>query len=189
MVIQSERRDGKFLVSGLRDALAADPASLVEASSPLGPNAIQSRWEPYQALHPDFVIARATLLLRPPAGVSLTFNDGVLTASGSAPARWISETERLAPAIGGVRQFVFTGESAEARAIAGIEATMIRFGKGRSNIEPAQQQSLAVVMERLTELDGALAASGRRARVEVLGHADSDGPDGLNTELSLARAD
>ena len=188
VVIQSERRDGKFLVSGLRDALAADPASLVEASSPLGPNAIQSRWEPYQALHPDFVIARATLLLRPPAGVSLTFNDGVLTASGSAPARWISETERLAPAIGGVRQFVFTGESAEARAIAGIEATMIRFGKGRSNIEPEQQQSLAVVMERLTELDGALAASGRRARVEVLGHADSDGPDGLNTELSLARA-
>jgi OOP family OmpA-OmpF porin len=188
VVIQSERRDGKFLVSGLRDALAVDPATLVETSSPLASGAIEGRWEPYQALHPDFVIARATMLLRPPAGVSLAFSDGVLTATGTAPERWISDTARLAPAIGGVRQFVFAGESQEARAIAQIEATAIRFSKGQSRIEPAQQPSLTMVIERLTELDGALAASGRRARVEVHGHADSDGPDHLNSQLSLARA-
>jgi outer membrane protein OmpA-like peptidoglycan-associated protein len=43
-------------------------------------------------------------------------------------------------------------------------------------------------MTGLAELDRALAASGRRARVDVLGHADSDGPDDLNANLSLARA-
>ena len=188
VVIQSERRAGRFLVSGLRDSLAADPASLIEASSPLASDAIESRWEPYQALHPDFVIARAAMLLRPPAGVSLTLDDGVLTATGSAPEGWINDTERLAPAIGGVRQFVFAGERAEARAIAQIEAAAIQFAKGQSRIEPAQEPVLTVVMARLSELEDALAVSGRRARVDVLGRADSDGPDDLNSELSRARA-
>jgi OOP family OmpA-OmpF porin len=188
VVIASERRGGRFVVSGLRDALARDPASLVEVSSPLPPDAIDGRWEPYQALHPDFVTARATLLLRPPAGVSLAFKDGVLTASGVAPEGWIGETERLAPAIGGVSRFVFAGQSTEAQLIAQIEAAAIRFAKGQSIIDAAQEPAIAAVMTGLAELDRALAASGRRARVDVLGHADSDGPDDLNANLSLARA-
>jgi outer membrane protein OmpA-like peptidoglycan-associated protein len=188
VVIASERRDGRFFVSGLRDALAVDPASLLDRSSPLALDAIDSRWEPYQALHPDFVAVRATSLLRPPAGVSLTFDQGVLTATGTAPDRWIADSQRLAPAVAGVREFVFAGERAEARIIAQIEAAAVRFAKGQSDTSPAQDPSLAAIMAQLTELDDALAASGRRARVEALGYASSDGPDALNNSLSLARA-
>jgi OOP family OmpA-OmpF porin len=47
---------------------------------------------------------------------------------------------------------------------------------------------LAAVILQLQELDRLLASSGRRARLEILGRADSDGPDALNAELSRARA-
>jgi outer membrane protein OmpA-like peptidoglycan-associated protein len=188
VVIASERRGGKFFVSGLRDTLAADPESLLDSSSPLTRDVVESRWEPYQALHPNFVTARATRLLRPPAGVSLTFAEGTLTANGTAPDRWIDETERLAPFIGGVRAFVFAGERTEARIVAQIEAAGIRFARGQSDISTAEDPSLAAVRALLTELDDALANSGRRARVEVIGYASSDGPDDLNNSLSLARA-
>ena len=188
VVVSNERRGGKFFVSGLRDPLARDPGQLLTASSGLNVTSIESRWEPYQALHPAFVIARAALLLRPPGGVSLTFDDGVLTATGAAPERWISDTERLATAIAGVRRFVFVGEKTEARLTAEIEAVAVRFAKRQSIIEAAQQPALAAVILQLQELDRLLASSGRRARLDILGQADSDGSDDFNAELSRARA-
>ena len=104
VVVSDGRRDGRFFVAGLRDSLAADPLSLIPASS-LAPSSIESRWEPYQSLHPRFVLARGRDLLRPPAGVTLEYGDGLLTARGPASARWILDSERLAPAIAGVRRF------------------------------------------------------------------------------------
>ena len=189
VVVSNERRGGKFFVSGLLDPLARNPSTLLDASSRVPPDRVEGRWEPYQALHPRFVTVRANLLLRPPDGVSLTYADGVLTATGSAPDRWITESERLAPAIPGVSRFVFAGESREAQLEQQIEATTIRFAKGQSTIEPAQQQALDALVARLKELDAVLVSTGRLARLEVSGHADSDGPDDLNNELSAARAD
>ena len=61
--------------------------------------------------------------------------------------------------------------------------------KGESVIDSSQQAALATLVARLKDLDALLKATGRRAQVEVLGYADSDGPDDLNAELSDARAD
>ena len=188
VVLASSRQGDDYFVAGLRDPMATDPASLAAAQD-LAPASIRSRWEPYEALHPPFVSARAALLLRPPNGVALTFNQGVLTATGSAPQRWIDETQRLAPAIAGVREFKFDGESAEAALAAGIERTRIGFAKRESTIAAAQQTVVASLVTQLQQLDEALTASGRRARLEIEGYADSDGPDTLNTQLSQARAD
>lgn len=187
VVLSSGRRAGKFFVAGLRDPLASDPVRLV-TDTRLAPEAIESRWEPYQALHPPFVTARAALLLRPPAGVTLTFNEGLLTASGSAPEQWIADTQRLAPAIAGVNRFTFAGESAEHRLTAQIEAVTLGFAKGESSVAPGQHQTLDSLIAWLEELNDILASSGRRATIEVVGHADSDGPDDLNSELSQERA-
>jgi OOP family OmpA-OmpF porin len=188
VLLASGRRGGSYFVAGLRDPLARDPAGVL-AGAGFAPDAIQSRWEPYQALHPPFVAARAALLLRPPDGVALTYRDGVLTATGPAPQHWIDETARLAPAIAGVRQFQHVGESVEARLAAAIERATVRFAKGESAIEPSQQTPVAELRSALGQFDAALGASRRRARVEVLGYADSDGPEDLNLRLSRARAD
>src|SRR5262245_29677983 len=114
VVASSGRKGGKYFVTGLRDALSRDPATLV-ADAGLSTNAIDSRWEPYQSLHPDFVTARARDLLRPPPGVTLELHDGVLAARGAAPDRWVVESERIAPAIAGVRRFEYGGQSPDAR--------------------------------------------------------------------------
>jgi OOP family OmpA-OmpF porin len=188
VVVSAERRGGRFLVSGLRDPLSRDPGQLLTASSRLAPASIDSRWEPYQALNPAFVVARATLLLRPPPGVSLAFADGVLTATGSPSQRWVSDTERIAPAIAGVQRVVFAGTTREAVLVTQIGAAVVSFARGQSTIEATEQQNLAAVVAGLQELDRLLAASGRRARLAVLGDADSEGPEGLNAQLSVARA-
>ena len=66
VVVSTGRAGGKYLLTGLRDPLAPDPALLLPSHN-LGPDAVESRWELYQALHPSIVIARARQLLAPPA--------------------------------------------------------------------------------------------------------------------------
>lgn len=188
VVLSSGRRAGKFFVAGLRDPLATDPASLMAASR-LSPDAIESRWEDFEAQHPRFVTERARLLLRPPPGVTLTFAGGLLTATGTAPAQWIADTERIAPALAGVRRFAYAGQSAEDRLKLQIERARIGFSKAQAAIEPRQQPAMDALVSSLRELNAVLAASGGRAAVEAVGHADSDGPDDLNTSLSRARAE
>jgi OOP family OmpA-OmpF porin len=188
VLLASGERDGAFFVSGLRDPLARDPAEFI-AGAGLAPDSVRGRWEPYQALHPPFVSARAAFLLRPPAGVALTYDQGVLTATGAAPQGWVDDTLRLAPAIAGVREFRFLGESAELRLAAAIERASVHFGKASSEIGATEEANLAALLTQLRELNDALAASRRRARLDVLGYADSDGPDDVNSQLSQARAD
>jgi OOP family OmpA-OmpF porin len=188
VVVSTGQRDGKYFVAGLRDALATEPAALLPASG-LAPSAIEGRWEPYQSLHPPFVLARARDLLRPPAAVTLEFADGVLTASGPASARWILDSERLAPAVAGVRRFRYAGASAETRLKERIEAAALRFPRGQARLAPGQEGALRSVSDLLTELNEAVRVRGQRARVEIVGHTDSDGTEVANGPLSQARAD
>src|SRR5262245_37622904 len=188
VVLANGRRSGKFYVGGLRDPPARDPTTLL-APSNLSPGSIESRWEPYEALHPTFVAARAKDLLRPPPGVALTYRDGLLTANGAAPGPWIAESERLAPAIAGVRRFVYAGTPPEAQLKQRLEAITVRFPRGRSSIGPDQNDTLAALDGLLIELNATVAATGRRARVELVGHADGDGSDAVNAPLSQARAE
>jgi OOP family OmpA-OmpF porin len=188
VLLASGKRDGAYFVTGLRDPLARNPDEFV-AEANIAPELVRSRWEPYQALHPPFVTARAALLLRPPDGVSLTYDHGLLTARGSPSQQWIDETERLAPAIAGVSQFKFEGESREAQLIAEIERARIGFARGQSSMEASQQPALAALIAALRQLNDGLEASRRTARVEILGYASSDGPDALNEALSQARAE
>ena len=187
MIASSGRRGGKFFVAGLRDTLARDPASLVSAAG-LSADAVESRWEPYQSLHPNFVTARARDLLRPPPGVTLDYRDGVLGAQGSAPDRWIVESERLAPAIAGVRRFAYSGQSPEERLKERLEAMTVQFPKGRSQIAADQSGALSGVAALLLDLNDVLRAHGRRAEVAITGHTDNDGSDSENGPLSNARA-
>lgn len=188
VVMTSGRRSGKYFVAGLRDPLAVEPATLV-AGLGLDVASIESRWEPYQALQPDFVIARARDLLRPPAGVTLSWRDGLLTASGAASERWIAESERLAPAVAGVRRFEYAGTRADEQLKSRIEAASLRFSKGLSRLAPGQETAAGQLLSLATELDEVLRIRGRRAALEIVGHTDSDGSESSNAALSQARAE
>src|SRR5581483_2760482 len=114
VVIASEKQHGKRFIRGLRDPLAADPAALLQEVG-IDPAEVTSHWEPYQALQPQFILTRAKTILSPPDGISLSFEDGTLTATGSAPRQWAEDAQKLARAIPGVTNF-FASTSQEANA-------------------------------------------------------------------------
>jgi outer membrane protein OmpA-like peptidoglycan-associated protein len=186
-VLSSGRRAGRFFVVGLRDPLARDP-SAITADLDLPAKTIESRWEPYQALLPAFVVARATDLLHPPEGITLTFQDGTLTATGAAPEQWISESERIAAALAGVRQFRHAGPEPAALLRQRLEALSVHFLRGQSRIGSDQQPALSEIAAALGQLNATLAVRNRRATIELQGFTDADGPDALNASLSQARA-
>jgi OOP family OmpA-OmpF porin len=104
VVVSWEKKDAKYVVTGLRDPLAADPASFVTASG-LDPGRVVGRWELVQTMEPEFVLARARKTLDPPETVSLSLKDGVVTAEGSAGYQWIMDARRLARSLPGVREY------------------------------------------------------------------------------------
>ena len=57
IITKTERRGGKYIVYGLRDPLAADPARFIKGTG-LDPRDVVGRFKPYQALDAAFVAQR-----------------------------------------------------------------------------------------------------------------------------------
>jgi outer membrane protein OmpA-like peptidoglycan-associated protein len=189
VVVSTDRRDGVFIVNGLRDPLAVDPASLVSAAG-LAPADVRSSWQLYQALEPAFVESRARELLRAPRGVALTLADGVLRATGTAPVEWIRESSRLAPLIPGVTRYDMGALlDGSVNALAGeISRDLVLFVRGSTTFEAGGDAVLAAQLERIQTLDALAQLSDRRYVIEVVGHADTDGSSAINDSLSISRA-
>jgi hypothetical protein len=189
VVVSTGREGGRFVVSGLRDPLARDPAALLAPSNLAGDD-VAGRWELYQALHPALVIARARQLLAPPAEVSLQLQDGVLVASGTAPIDWIDTSLRIAPVIPGVTRLdagALIDSSVDALARS-IEAEIPMFIKGSTEFIVGGEQIVHAQLGRLTSLDALGRVAKRHFAVELIGEADADGPPALNLPLSERRA-
>jgi OOP family OmpA-OmpF porin len=189
VVVDAGRRAGKFFVVGLRDPLAADPR-VVLAGSGIPAERVEGRWELYQALDHDLVLARARVALTPPASVGLSMREDVLVATGSAPGRWISDSARLAPMIPGLRGF-------DHRAVVvtdlpvlkeQIEGVFVRFQAGVARLVPGQEADLGRLNALLQQLDDAAQATGTPVTVTIVGHTDTDGTALTNRSLSEARA-
>jgi OOP family OmpA-OmpF porin len=189
VVISSGRSGGQYMVAGLRDPLARDPGAILQ-QSPLSPDDVVGRWDPYQALIPSFVLARAGRALAPPPGTTLTFDNGVLRAEGEAPSAWIADARRTAPLIAGVSAFDDTGLLAAtfSSLTRRIEAATLLFSRGEPVLVPGQDDRVKALAADLRELDALAAASGRTFRVELRGHTDADGAAVANLPLSRARA-
>jgi OOP family OmpA-OmpF porin len=190
VVVSADRKGGKYIVSGLRDPLARDPASLL-ASHQLSTASVTGTWQLYQALEPPFVLARARELLRTPSGVTLRFADGVLTAAGTASPDWIVESLPLARAIPGVTRYDAASliNSEIAAVTRRLEAARLLFIKGTTQLPPDGDQRLAACRQDVHFLDALAKASGRRLLLEIRGHADADGPPDSNVPLSARRAE
>jgi OOP family OmpA-OmpF porin len=179
-----------YNVEGLRDPLAADPAALLAAAG-IDPQKVVSRWEPYQALAPSFILARARALLEPPPSVTLELRDGTLSAAGSAARQWIAEARRLARAIPGVTQFnteaLLPDELVALRKLkAEFEGQTLRFVLNKAQFAPGQPIERLAAAAR--ELERAAAEAGQQLRIQVVGHTDERGSDASNQLLSEERA-
>ncbi len=104
VVVSWGKQHGKRTVSGLRDPLAADPMSFV-AESGLDPKDVVGKWERFDAMDPEFVLARARQALDPPESVRLSLEQGVLIAKGEAPSQWVTDARRFARVLSGVTRY------------------------------------------------------------------------------------
>ncbi len=190
VVVQSSRGGGRYSVSGLRDPLARDPATLIQQAG-IAPDRVNARWDLYQALDPPLVLARARAMLAPPDGVRLTLNAGVLAASGTAPAGWIERSRQLAVVIPGVSRLDLEAlHNADLDALTNsFHAISLGFVRGTTDLVPSDAPIVAEVIGLARRLNDLALARGERARLEVIGHTDSDGEPAANLPLSRARAE
>jgi OOP family OmpA-OmpF porin len=189
VVVDAHREGGRFVVSGLRDPFAVDPALLVAASGLAG-DRVEGRWQLYQALDLRLAVPRATSVLQPPPGVTFTLRGDTLVATGEASTVWIREASLLARTLPGIRQFDPSGlQNAELReASRRIEAVMLQFVRGTAEIVPGQDAALQAMIGELRQLDLRAREQNVRFRVVVTGHTDADGPAERNLALSRERA-
>jgi OOP family OmpA-OmpF porin len=187
------RANGRFVVRGMRDPLAADPAQFIQASS-VNPADGEFHWGGYYALDDGIVEQRARAILSPPATAVLTVNSGVLHVSGAASANWVRDIQTRALVVPGIRSVELSpelnpGRLAFNQAKAQIESAVVKFPVASAALSPAESRSLRNLFGNIESL--LLSAEGLHQSVtlEVLGHTDSTGAEMENLNLSQRRAD
>ncbi|MEO8484332.1 MAG: OmpA family protein [Acidobacteriota bacterium] len=136
------------------------------------------------------MLNRATAALRPPAGSTLTLQDGTLAATGAPPLSWVGDAVRLAPLVPGITHFdaTTTLEPTIRNAIAAIEGRSLRFVLGSVQLADAGEP-LAMLAADVQQLDALGALAGLSFDLTIVGHTDAEGADATNVPLSIARAE
>jgi outer membrane protein OmpA-like peptidoglycan-associated protein len=194
LVAEAERRDGKFVVSGLRDPLAVDPQSLLRQAG-IDPASVDSRWELYQGLEPAFVLKRLQASLDPPPSVTLAVEGDQIVARGSAASTWIERARaagRMLPAGGpslDLSRVHDINEGAIGKLSEAIRSQDVHFNFNESLPAPGQDAILDQLARELNNLTSLASSLRVTARVTLTGHSDDAGNGTFNLSLSLARAE
>jgi outer membrane protein OmpA-like peptidoglycan-associated protein len=193
VVITADKRHGKYFISGMRDPLAADPNMLMQQAN-INPKTAIGEWKPYLSLEPQFIVKRAEELLQPPKTVSLQVEEnGILYATGSAPRKWIVETQKLARFIPGVTQFqsknLVVLELSQLESYKNqIEQEMFFFLEGTTELLPGEEKKLKNLALNVQNLLYAAKYLGKNAQIQIIGHANTTGTEQQNMILSNNRA-
>jgi OOP family OmpA-OmpF porin len=184
VVTEAGKRDGKYFINGLRDPLARDPATLLPEAKVDAANVV-GRWQPFQALSPEFVLARAQQLLEPPATVKLGVEGGVLEAEGFASRQWITETRRVVRFVPGLSQL----REDKLLELDRIENPRLLFELDQTQLVPGQEEKLRQLVADIARLHALAQAMKKNVRLEITGHADGSGTEERNSTLSQGRAE
>ncbi|WGV25249.1 OmpA family protein [Halotia branconii] len=193
IVINTKQHNGKYFISGMRDPLAVDPQTLIQSTN-LNPQTVISQWQPYFSLEPKFTTKRVEKLLQPPKTVSLKVdNNGILSASGSAPRQWIVEARKSWRFIPGITQF----QDANLREIElrelelyknQIEQQILLFSGGTTELISSEATKLPQLILAIQKLLDTAKYLRKNVQIKIIGHADASGTKQINMLLSLARA-
>lgn len=194
VVTGAERRDGKWLVSGLRDPLATQPEALL-GQARLDPARVVGRWEPYQALHPAIILKRLQATLNPPPTVSLSQDASGIRATGSAPQRWMDKARAFTSTLpaGAPKVDLSALQDVQdpdyVRLRDAIQAQLIHFDFSVPRPAADQEGKLDAVAADMRELVQVARTQGFPVKVTIVGHADATGKDTSNLALSVGRAE
>ncbi len=193
LVLEKGRWNGSFYIAGMRDPLAPDPVAMASDAG-LPRERIQSKWEVYQALHPDLVMARAREMLEPPAGVTMQMEGGVLKISGSAPHAWISEARLLARGCAGISRFddedlVDTDYEEYKAVVPKLEGQIFYYLVNRRDLWPGQDKKYRQFVADVRRFARVVRRLGAGQHIEIRGHSRATGDDEVDQSASEAIAD
>ncbi len=192
VITTAEKRDGEYVIGGLRDPLASDPAALISQAG-LDPDSVRSRWETYYALSPEFLLTRATAVLHPPESVHLEFSQGKLLITGAASPKWIATARSRAPTIPGLSEYPVDWDVAVDYGPLGprkreIEAHRVPFVTGSVHLSGEGRAVIKTVSTSLMKLEDTAREEGTPVHVEIVGHAPVSGSARTNRIMKEARA-
>ena len=182
VVTDQGTQGGKYFVSGLRDPLARDSKVVMQGTG-VAEDSVVERWQPFQALTPDLVLARAKKTLDPPPTVTLAVHDTTLEATGFAPHEWVVETRRIARLLPGVNQF----DEGKLFDTQRIENPLLMFEFDQTELKPNQEEKLQQLISDIGRVQQL--AGDKQAHLEIMGRTDGSGSEVRNTSLSQGRAD
>jgi hypothetical protein len=192
VVIEEGERDGRFRIVGLRDPDAADPRRLLEEVG-LDAALVDSRWETYSSGDPRLVLSRARRLLRPPAGMVLRVEDGVLIAEGEASGTWVEHADLLARTLTGISAF----DAARVRDTdmmrllerkKALEELRFRFSDQGTDLWPDQGRRMDELVSGLAWLQERAFDARTDLHMKVLGYATGGPDEEVNRQVSTAVA-
>jgi outer membrane protein OmpA-like peptidoglycan-associated protein len=187
------RENGRFVVRGMRDPLAADPAQFIK-SSDVNPADGEFHWGGYYALDDGIVEQRAKSILSPPSTAVLSVKSGVLRVSGAASAAWVKDIQSRALLVPGIHSVELSPELNPERlafnqAKLQIESAVVKFPVASAALSPAESRALRNLVGNVESLLEAEDSMHQSVTLEVLGHTDSTGAEAVNLNLSQRRAD
>jgi OmpA family protein len=193
VVTSVEKQKGKYVVNGLKDAMASDATKWMSQSK-VNPESVILNLQPYQSMDPVFVLARVKNILAPPDGIALSIENGVLKASGIAPHAWIAETRRLVRVIPGIDRFDETGlietEAQEMYELKKrMDARVFRFTVGTPNLLEGQDEEILAMTRDLDRLTVVADQLKKDLKIVAVGHTDASGDEMGNQKLSQLRAE
>lgn len=192
LVLKQGRSMDTFYISGMRDPLAPDPIAILAASG-LDTNQVVSHWEPFQALHPSLIIARARRMLEPPHTVKMRLEGQTLILTGSASHSWISEARIVTRSIAGV-----SGFNAEAL----VDSDMEKFKSleplfdnyifyylvNNHDLWPGQEPKFKEFVDSVSQFKKVARSIGGGYHIEIRGHVLSTGNKEVDLKASEAIA-
>lgn len=192
VVSEAHRANGRFVVQGLRDPLAADPGGLAQGTR-FDPARATMKWEPYIALRPEFIAQRARTTLNASGSVGFRVVGDTLVARGVAPASWIANAAALGRTIAGVN-VVRLSDVADSAIVAllahaeRVQAISLEFPLGSTIPLSEQLPRLDTLSAEVKLLQQEAARARRSLRITFIGSSDSVGSEESNARLRAARA-
>jgi OOP family OmpA-OmpF porin len=183
VVTDAEKRGWKYHIGGLRDPLASDP-QVILGESGVDPGAVVSKWEPFTALSPEMVLARAKKLLAPPATVNMKVEENALVVEGFASHQWVLQARqavRWLPGLGQLREDNLLD-------LERIEDPLLMFLLDRAELVPGQEDKFSRLTADIGRLQAQAQAMQKAVRLEIVGHTDGSGTEARNDTLSAERA-
>jgi hypothetical protein len=189
VITSEERRGGQYMMTGLRDPLAVDPAGLL-ADAGFAPEDVRAQWDPYYSLDARFIEIRLRQILKPPSTVALSIDGQTVTVSGTAPEDWAREAKKVAsllPGIGQYRDDALRTQSIP-QLVKSLASTRVLFDTGSSKISPSEEAKIAEFKSTLRDLDQMAQQAGKHILINIIGSADEGGPESMKLILGMNRA-